>query len=335
MAVALRGALGPQALIHVVEIEPSVVDTCLHAGTALQDDPYCHVFVQDAKTFLEACLTPCPHTIENAGERPAGEPPACSPAAEVFHTQHDPRRRWEATGSSPSCAEKIPQREEEDSVRRPTAPHPQIWCGSAERGHAGYHMIFLDLFEPLTARMVEEDGCLLQLCYQALCSSEGGLLVANEHQLPDPHRFIPLTELFGDGRVHAVNVRGWKESVVVGWKAPSLWPLESSMGRGEAAQQGGDCPSTSAAYSSSSLDDIPASLLPKKEEVSDVLRQTEEEGEERMKTKISLTCTMHAAKIVQCVYDRHVKEILPDVKTWLSSVSTCGKAPHRCRIWES
>lgn len=81
-----------------------------------------------------------------------------------------------------------------------------------------YDFIFMDLFEPLEAQM-ESGESMVHQCYRLL--SEGGMLVINEHILPDPKHLVIFTKIFGDGLVHAVNLHGWKESVVIGFKNTS------------------------------------------------------------------------------------------------------------------
>lgn len=347
MAVGLRTALGPQSLIHVVELEPAVTQICEKAGTAWKEDVYYHVFLQDAKQFLENYLR----------EREARRAAAASPSSEQVESentvpssqatqrkkQEKPHRKKYPCGKT--CSEKKgaaaekrtqikrnakkgggSQKEERD----PGQVGPYVDATVEKRGDQlpldGYHLIFLDLFEPLTAKMVEEGGSLLQLCYASLSCQDGGMLVANQHELPDLQRLLPLTTLFGDGRVHSVNVRGWKESVVVGWRAPeqgrdtcTATPSDPSPGPVETAvpSMENENSDTTAALLSGQLH-----TKPKQEDA--------QEG-----TKISLSCSVYVARVIQCLYDRYLPGVLPDVKTWLSSVSTCGKAPHRCRIWES
>eukprot|EP00796_Vickermania_ingenoplastis_P011025 gene11025-7661_t len=95
----------------------------------------------------------------------------------------------------------------------------------------GFDLVFLDLFEPLEAQMEVSDS----LIYQSfVILRHGGLLVVNDHHLPDHHRLKPLIELFGDGRVHAVNLHGWNECVAVGLKqvpdgAPPLIDADTSL----------------------------------------------------------------------------------------------------------
>lgn len=57
MAVCLREVLGPDAEIHVVEVEPAVVQVCGLAGTlvtkAKEDDQHLHVHLAEATEFLQ------------------------------------------------------------------------------------------------------------------------------------------------------------------------------------------------------------------------------------------------------------------------------------------
>lgn len=401
MAVALRAALGPQALLHVVEIEPAVVSICESAGTVLKDDPYYHVFLEDAKTFLEQCNSgraarqppaPAPGSASVQTERLPSTSPSLSPfppASPSSKKSHRKKSRWkEPARQGSSKDQKEGKTEDSESTgnnlldpekERTSTNHEGLFTSTANPPCEGYHLVFLDLFEPLTARMVEEGGSILQLCHAALSVEDGGLLIANEHQLPDPKRLAPLTKLFGDGHVHAVNVRGWKESVVVGWKAPykkkgcgsdenqrKNWDDKKGV-EGEEEGDGenlGRC-SPSPPHQSPSVSEVapfypstnhlPSSVattpslvdaepplgllkvmdaLEQTEEIKKKISEKEKEEEERWR-KISLSCSMHVAKVVQSLYDRHLQGILPDVSTWLRSVSTCGKAPHRCRVWES
>lgn len=212
MAIALRHALGPQALIEVVEIETAVVQVCREAGTLLENDAQQRIYVEDARKFLR---------------------------------------------------EKI---------------------SSGQTKLEQYDFIFMDLFEPLEAQM-EVGETMVHQCHRLM--AEGGMLVVNEHILPDPKHLVHFTQLFGDGLVHAVNLHGWKESVVIGFK-------ETRSDEGAVT-----------------------------------------ENSKSNSAEVSLACSMQMARVVQSLYDQWVPGFLPDVNTWLKTMRTFNKPPHRCRIWES
>lgn len=78
-----------------------------------------------------------------------------------------------------------------------------------------YDLVFMDLFEPLEAKMEQGDS-LVHQCASLL--KEGALLVINDHQLPSTEQLAPYIDMFGDGLVHAINLHGWNESMIVGIK---------------------------------------------------------------------------------------------------------------------
>lgn len=55
MALCLRAILGPEAEVHVVELEPAVLKTCRVAGTWCDEDHNMHAHLFDAKEYLK-CL---------------------------------------------------------------------------------------------------------------------------------------------------------------------------------------------------------------------------------------------------------------------------------------
>ncbi|ORC93200.1 uncharacterized protein TM35_000025260 [Trypanosoma theileri] len=75
--------------------------------------------------------------------------------------------------------------------------------------------IFMDVFEPLSGCMINSMN-LIEKAFQRLATN--GILVINEHSLPTTKDILPLIELFGDGNVQFINVRGWNESVITAVK---------------------------------------------------------------------------------------------------------------------
>lgn len=180
-------------------------------------------------------------------------------------------------------------------------------CPSGEEG--GFHFVFMDLFEPLEAQM-RGDESLVALSHKVL--APGGMLVMNEHRLPDPKALAPLTELFGDGCVHAVNLHGWRESVVVGLRgglhAVAEGPHQG--GRGEEDKGLGGDDTT------------------------------------HVCTDVSLRCSVAVASVLHDMLEKCSREeeedgsteaccIVSPPRSWLHSAKTFGKIPHRCKVWAS
>lgn len=84
-----------------------------------------------------------------------------------------------------------------------------------------YDMIFMDVFEPVNGTM-RNCPVLVHAAYQ--CVAEGGLVVINDHELPSVDSLHPFVQLFGAANLQAVNLRGWRESVIVGVRASKEAP---------------------------------------------------------------------------------------------------------------
>ncbi|KAG5465804.1 hypothetical protein CUR178_00518 [Leishmania enriettii] len=78
--------------------------------------------------------------------------------------------------------------------------------------HRTYDVIYMDIFEPVHATMRNLHPWVLAARKLLM---PGGLLVMNEHHLPSAESVAPYAEVFGEGNVQAVNLRGWSESIVV------------------------------------------------------------------------------------------------------------------------
>ncbi|PBJ71891.1 hypothetical protein BCY84_16111 [Trypanosoma cruzi cruzi] len=75
--------------------------------------------------------------------------------------------------------------------------------------------IFMDLFEPLSGKMVNTMP-LIRQAFDILAPN--GILLINEHSIPTVEHLLPLLHLFGDHNVQFVNVRGWNESIIAATK---------------------------------------------------------------------------------------------------------------------
>lgn len=172
-----------------------------------------------------------------------------------------------------------------------------------------FDMVFLDLFEPVGAKMAGGDT-LVRRCYQLM--KEDGFLVANEHHLPDPKQLIPFTEVFGDGQVHAVNLRGWNESIVVGFKK-STSPSTS-------------LPSSSTSESPNAASVSLACSLQTMGVVQDFYDAWLSTGRPSL-----FSPKAKGGDVPENPSDY----AMPRIKNWLLGMKTFNKAPYRCRIWSS
>ncbi|KAG8343866.1 hypothetical protein TRVL_05295 [Trypanosoma vivax] len=131
----LRHILGSEANIHLVEIEPAVVQVCKTVGL-VKEEKNTHIHLGSAEEALHKCPINC--TI-----------------------------------------------------------------------------IFMDAFEPIGGHMVNTMN-IIKSAFDHL--EADGLLVINEHSIPNEEQLAPLLQIFGNHNVQYINIRGCEESVIVATK---------------------------------------------------------------------------------------------------------------------
>nr|CCC93616.1 conserved hypothetical protein [Trypanosoma congolense IL3000] len=74
------------------------------------------------------------------------------------------------------------------------------------------NFIFMDAFEPENGKMINSDTLVGRMHAKL---APGGILVINEHSMPNTDKLVQLLKLFGTYHIQYINVRGWNESIIV------------------------------------------------------------------------------------------------------------------------
>lgn len=190
IASCLDAVLPPAVPIDVVEIEPAVVEACVHSG---QLPP------SMASSYFRECRRVASSSDDGSAERlssSSGDSPTCSPTAAAGTEFSDKASvLFKVADGHGTCARGSRYRvivgDAYDFLRcgvplDGTEAEPVVRADAESSGRGAgkvqYKLIFLDCYDPDRETMLLNENGLLALCQQRL--QPGGVLLVNAHIVP-------------------------------------------------------------------------------------------------------------------------------------------------------